>query len=133
MARYKAIPFLLTLLVGAGGLTYFWFDLPRRTRQGFAGDLYHQRYQAAAGMLLPPSALRVDSEGGLVLVDEAGDSTTVPKAKLPFKIVAGNGGPEHDFKMMALGPSTNGTLDSPPVTLYLAVVGERVTIEAVED
>ena len=133
MAKYKVISFLLVLMIGVGGLTYSWFDLSRRTTQGFAGDLYHQRYEEAAGMLLPPSALRVDSEGGLILVDEAGGSTTVPKAKLPFKVAGGKGGPEHDFKMMALGSSTNGVLDSPPVTLYLGVVGGRVTIEAVDD
>jgi len=133
MAKYEVIPFLLALVIGAGGLTCFWFDLPMRTTQGFAGALHHQRYQAAAGMLLPPSALRLDSEGGLDLVDEASGSRTVPKAKSPFKVSGGKGGPEYDFKMMALGPSTNGVLDSPPVTLYLGVVGGRVTIEAVDD
>ena len=132
MAKYDVVPLLLALVIGAGGLTCFWFDLPRRTTQRFAGDLHHQRYQAAAVMLLPPSALRVDSEGGLVLVDEAGGSRTVPKAKSPFKVAGGKSGPEHDFKMMALGPSKNGVLDSPPVTLCLGVVGGRVTIEAVD-
>ena len=143
MARNKVILFLTVLVIAAGGLAYFWFDQPRRTIEGFAGDLYHQRYDEAAGMLRAPSALSVDSNGGLVVVDKAGRSITVPKAALPFKVLGGemkqylwsmggDGGPEHDFKMIALGPSTDGTLHSPPVILYLGVAGAKVTIEDVE-
>ena len=132
MARYKVILFLTVLVIAAGGLTSFWSDQPRRTTEGFAGDLYHQRYDEAAGMLRAPSALSVDSNGGLVVVDKAGRSITVPKAALPFKVLGGDGGPEHDFKMIALGPSTDGTLHSPPVILYLGVAGAKVTIEGVE-
>ena len=132
MLKYKVILFLVVFLVGVGALVYAWVDLPRRTRQAFAGDLYHQRYQEAAGMLRPPSSLRVDADGGLILVDSAGRSVVVPKVKLPFKVAGGGGGPEHDLKIMALGPSTNGILDSPPVALYLGVEGGEVTIEAVD-
>jgi len=132
MLKYKVILLVVVFLVGVGALVYAWVDLPRRTVQAFAGDLYHQRYQEAAGMLRPPSALGLDSDGGLILVDRTGRSIVVPGAKLPFKVAGGGGGPEHDLKMMALGPSTNGILDSTPVTLYLSGAGGKVTIEAVD-
>ena len=133
MVKWKAILFLVVIVILVGWLAAFWIGLPKRTSVAFGSDLYHERYQEAAVMLRPPSALDVDSDGGLILVDKAGRVTNVPKNMLPFKVADGDGGPEHDLRMMALGPSTNGVLDSPPVTLYLSGGGGRITIEAVED
>ena len=133
MKRILITLLALLLIVVSAVLLYAWFDLPRRTTQRFAGHLYHQRYQGAASMLRPPSALEVSPDGSLILVDKNGSATPVPAAKLPFIVGGREGGPENDFKMTALGRSTNGMLDPPPVTLYLSVDGSWVQIEAVEN
>lgn len=131
MMKKNGLILVLAVLVG-GVAVMTWLDQPRRLRSAFAGDLYHQRYDEAARQLQPPSGLSVDGEGGLVLVDRSGRSVTVPAEKLPFKIAGGDGGPPHAFKMMALGPDTDGILDSPPVTLHLRIDGWKIVIEAVE-
>jgi hypothetical protein len=133
MTRYIQILLVVVFIILAIGLTYSWFDRPRRTTERFVGNLYFQRYEDAARMLRPPSALRVDSDGGLALIDKKGRLTSVPKAKLPFKVGGHDGGPEHDFKMTALGPSTGGVLHTPAVTLYLKIVGGDISIESVGD
>ena len=123
----------VALIIVSAVLLYAWSDLPRRTTQRFAGHLYHQRYDEAASMLRSPSALEVTPDGSLILVDRNENATPVPAAKLPFIVGGREGGPENDFKMTALGRSTNGILDTPPVTLYLSVDGSLVRIEAVEN
>jgi hypothetical protein len=52
---------------------------------------------------------------------------------LPFA-VGGHEAPEYadDFRMTALGPSTNGVLHSPAVTLHLAICGGAVRIVGVD-
>ena len=67
-----------------------------------------------------------------MLVDRSSRSVTVPAEKLPCEIAGGDGGPPHAFKMMALGPDTDGILDSPPVTRHLRIDGWKIVIEAVE-
>jgi hypothetical protein len=121
------------LVVLAGVFAFSWIDQPRRTTEKFVGNLYHERYEDAARMLVPPSALAVDTGGDLTFVDKNGRSSSVPVVQLPFKASGGVSGPEHDFSMTALGPSTNGILEFPAVTLYLSVVGDEVVIEAMEN
>ncbi len=125
-----AIAAALVVLV----LTYSWFQRPKRTTQAFAGHLYHERYEEAALMLRAPSALKVESGGGLILVDSAGESTAVPATKLPFVVGESGVASDHssDFEMMALGSSTSGVLDTPAVTLYLSVDGGKIRIESVD-
>ena len=84
-------------------------------------------------MLRAPSALFVVPDGGLTLVDAGGQSTSVPATQLPF-VVGGQAVPQVacDFVMTALGPDTDGVLDTPAVTIYLSVDGGGVLIEHVD-
>lgn len=120
------------LLVGLAPVAW-WLQRPQRTTEAFAGHLHHERYEQAARMLRAPSSLAVAPDGGLNFVDEAGRSTSVPAAQLPFA-AGGQEAPEFDsdFRMTALGPDTNGVLDRPAVTLYLAVDGGAVRIVGVD-
>ena len=118
--------------MAVGGAIY-WFGQPRRTTEQFVGNMYHERYEEAAAMLHPPSALSVDSGGDLVIVDEDGRSIAVPKVQLPFMAGGHDGDQEYDFKITALGPSTDGILHDQPVTLYLRLVGGEVAIESMVD
>jgi hypothetical protein len=123
---------IAAVLVGLA-LAVWWFQRPERTTQAFVGHLSNERYEEAALMLLEPSALELTSGGDLILTDAAGEVTAVPATKLPFLVAGGDeGGPDHDFKMMALGSSTEGVLDTPAVTLFLSVDGGRVPIEGVD-
>ena len=128
--QYLAISILVVL---AGVFAFSWIDQPRRTTERFAGNLYHERYEDAVRMLVPPSALVVEAGGGLAFIDKNGKTTSVPAVQLPFKASDVVNGPEHDFSMTALGPRANGILESPAVTLYLSVLGDEVVIEAVEN
>ena len=132
MKNYKSLLLIATLLIVSIALLFSWSVQSKRTTEKFVGNLYFERYDQAAQMLLPPSSLEVDPEGGLLLTDRNGQKTNIPKLKLPFIVGGHDGGPEHDFQMMALGPSTNGILETPPVSLYLTVMGGQVAIEAVE-
>ena len=130
----KIAPFgLLALLVVIIGMSvYWWLDQPRRTTGAFVGNMYHERYEDAASMLQPPCAIQVKTDGGLAIVDQNGQSTSVPKVQLPFIVGVHDGDQDHDFLMTALGPSTEGILHDPPVTLYLTLDGSEVSIESVE-
>lgn len=133
MIKYtKPAMAVAAVLVGLA-LATRWLERPLRTTQAFADHLYRERYEEAARMLRLPSALEVASDGGLIFVDKMGRSTAVPATKLPF-VVGGHDAREfpYDFKMTALGSSTNGVLDTPAVTLYLSVDGGEVRIEGVE-
>ena len=66
------------------------------------------------------------------IVDQNGKSTSVPKVQLPFIVGGHDGDQDHDFLMTALGPSTEGILHDPPVTLYLKLDGSEVSIESIE-
>lgn len=124
---------VVAIIVGiACGLVYLWFEVPRRTTGAFAADLYSERYQEAAASLVPPSALSVDPDGGLVVTDKTGHTVTVPKAQLPFKIYGDGEDAVDEFAMMATASSTNGIADAPPIIIRLRVEGLKVTIESVE-
>lgn len=131
--KYKnALLATSAVLVGLAS-TAWWLQRPQRTTEAFAGHLHHARYDEAARMLRAPSSLVVAPDGGLTVVDEAGRSTSVPATQLPFA-VGGNAAPEYagGFRMTALGPSTNGVLHSPAVTLHLAIDGGAVRIVGVD-
>ena len=133
MTKFLKVLFAMVLVLVAVGAAIFWFDQPRRTTEQFVGNMYHERYEEAAGMLLAPSALNVESDGSLVIIDRNGRSITVPKIQLPFIVGGHDHEQEHDFNMTALGPSTEGILHDTPVTLYLSVVGSEVAIETMVD
>ena len=122
---------VLALLLVLIGVIFSWFDQPRRTTGQFVGNMYHERYEEAGGMLHPPSSLSVGLDGQLVIIDRNGSSISVPKVQLPFMAGGHEGDHDYDFNMTALGPSTNGILHHPGVTLYLKLVGDEVAIEAV--
>ena len=82
-------------------------------------------------MLIAPSAIEVDSSGGVLLVDHHRNATAVPEARLPF--LAGGGrldGPAN-FSMTALQGSQNGRVEG-AVTVYLSVDGGKIRIERVD-
>jgi len=93
------------------------------------GHLYHQRYDEAAQMLSEPSAIEVAADGQVTLIDHNGNRTNVPTAKLPFMVGGGTEAQPGKFSMTALGPSSNGVLETPALTLYLSLDGSKVRIE----
>ena len=129
----KTLQFLLVavLILLAVGVFIHWFGQPQRTRERFASVMFEERYADAASMLQPDSEISMSSEG-LVIFDRNRFSTLVPRHMLPFQVVGHDGDREHDLVMTALGPSVNGILNEPPVTIHLSVVGDRVVIEAIE-
>ena len=104
---------------------------PDKTTQDFAGHVYRARYNEAADMLTAPCSIKLETDGGLTLVDRAGKSTVVPPAQLPFKVGGGRPDAPGDFSMTALGNSTNGRLDAPAIVMYLTVEGGKVCIDHV--
>ena len=104
---------------------------PQRVTSAFVGHLSNERYEEASLMLSAPSSIEMDSEGGLTLIDRAGNQTTVQEARLPF--LAGGGkleGPG-DFSMTALQGAENGRVTD-PVVIYLDLDGGKVQIEKVD-
>lgn len=82
-------------------------------------------------MLSVPSAISVDSSGGLRLVDHAGNVTEVQKARLPFLAGGGQQDGPGDFSMTALQGAKNGKVED-PVVIYLGVDGAKIRIERVD-
>jgi hypothetical protein len=121
----------LTAVLICSAVTNWWVYRPKRTIGAFVGHLSHERYEEAAQMLIAPSAIEVDSSGGVLLVDHDGNATAVPEARLPF--LAGGGRPDgpDDFSMTALQGSQNGRVEG-PVTIYLIVEGGKICIERVD-
>lgn len=112
-------------------VTNWWIYRSDRVTKAFVGHLSHERYEEAAQMLIAPSAIEVDSSGGVLLVDHDRNATAVPEARLPF--LAGGGrldGPAN-FSMTALQGSKNGRVEG-PVTIYLSVEGGKICIERVD-
>jgi hypothetical protein len=122
---------IAAVLVGIT-LTAWWVQRPQRTTEKFAGHLSHERYEEAALMLNAPSAIEVTPDGGLILIDHAGNSTAVPATKLPFRVGGGEPDRPGDFSMTALGSSANGFLETPPVIIYLRIQGGKIRIESVD-
>lgn len=113
--------------------TLWWIQRPERARRAFMGHMAQERYEEAAGMLRSPSRLELAPDGSLTVIDQSLESISVPEGKLPF-IVGGT--PSTDFpeasQMTALGPSTDGVLHTPAVTIHLTVEGARVQIARVD-
>ena len=133
MTKILKIPFVVALVLVVVGGTIHWLAQPQRTTEQFVGNMYHERYEDAAGMIHAPSALNVETDGGLVIADQDGRSISVPKFQLPFIVGGHDGDHEHDFVMTALGPSTDGILHVQPVTMYLRIVGDEVAVVAMEN
>jgi hypothetical protein len=123
---------LALAFVFAGILATLWLvERPKRIAQTFVGHLSHQRYSEAAQMLQTPSAIKVVSEGGIVLVDRDGNSTMVPAERLPFFVGGGQPNGPGDFAMTALQGSINGKV-APVVIAYLSIDGGKIHIERVD-
>lgn len=82
-------------------------------------------------MLINPCAILLGPDGSLTLVDQQGNSTTVPATKLPFQLGGGETKRPGLHSMTALGNRAAGTLDSAAVTMYLSVAGSKIRIESV--
>ena len=123
---------MAALVFVAIGVTISWFEQPPRITEQFVGETYHERYEDAVPMLLVPSAVSVESDGGLVIVDRTGRSVSVTRVTVPFLAGGHDGAQKHDSKMTAPGPGTDGILHGPAVTLSLSIVNDEVAIEAVE-
>jgi hypothetical protein len=121
----------LTAILICFAVTNWWVYRPRRTTGTFVGHLSHERYEEAALMLIAPSAIEVDSNGGVVLVDHAGNPTAVPEVRLPFLAGGGRSDGPGDFSMTALQGSQNGRVEG-AVTVYLSVDGGKIRIERVD-
>jgi len=103
-----------------------------QARSAFFGHMFAQRYDQAAAILTPPSAVALESDGTLTLTDRAGNATSVPAAQLPFKVSERPAEPRFPGRtMMAIGPSTGGVSDFPMVTLYVSFDGGEAHIEGV--
>ena len=107
-----------------------------QVRGAFFGHMFAQRYDQAAAILPPPSAVALgsdlESDGTLTLTDRAGNATSVPAAQLPFKVSERPAEPRFPGRtMMAIGPSTGGVSDFPMVTLYVSFDGGEAHIEGV--
>jgi len=109
-----------------------WVQRPGRLRAQFIGHLYHGRYVEADEMLLPPSAIVVGADGGLTIVAHDGGAMPVPATKLPFMSGGGRSLKSGEFSATALGPSTNGILNSDAVSLRLTLDGYNVCIVSID-
>jgi hypothetical protein len=121
----------LTAVFIVFAVTNWWVYRPGRVTSEFVGHLSHERYEEAALMLSAPSAIEVASDGGLTVVDHAGNSATVQEARLPF--LSGGGEPDGpgDFSMTALRGAKDGQADQ-PVVIYLGLDGGKIRIERVD-
>lgn len=112
-------------------VTNWWVYRPGRVTSEFVGHLSHERYEDAAQMLSAPSAIEVASDGALTLIDHAGNSVTVPEARLPFHSGGGKPDGPGDFSMTALQGAKNGQVEN-PVVIYLSLDGGKIRIERFE-
>ena len=102
---------------------------PQRIRKQFIGHLYQQEYDLAAQMLSDPSATEAADDGRVTLIDHNENRINVPPEKLPFMASGGMQTQPGEFSMTALGPNNNGILETPALTLYLRLNGNKVRIE----
>ena len=132
MSNFKKPILGIVLVLAVLYLATWMVHRSERTIQKFADHVHRARYSEAAEMLTASCSMKLASDGALTLVDRVGNSTVVPAAKLPFKVGGGRPNAPGDFSMTALGSSTNGTLDSHAIIMYLSVDGGRICIERVE-
>ena len=132
MKNLKVIIVGLCVIWAAVNSARWWFDRPMRITQEFAGHLFHERYSEANIMFEGESSLALLPKGDLLISDYTGNTVTVPKEKLPFKVSGGKARQTCDFSMTALGGSVAGILLTPPVVLCLNVEGGKVRIERID-
>lgn len=128
---------LLAALAVIAAVALYWIERPDRIASEFASHVHAGEYERAAGMLSAPSAIEAQPDGTVVLTDRNGTSVSVPADKLPFAVADAASGDSERFPgatsmMLALGSSTDGILDSPPVALHLSRDGSGVHIEGVD-
>lgn len=131
MTKTKKKLVTLAVVVASIALTAWMIERPHRITEAFVGHLSHERYAQAKQMLQAPSDIKVVSEGGIVLVDRAGNSTTVAAERLPFIVGGGKLDVPGDFSMTALQNLRNGQLYSPGVIAHLSIEGGKIHIERV--
>lgn len=132
MTKSKRIILTLAVVFVAIASTAWMVQRPKRITEAFVGHLSHERYEQAEQMLKAPSDIKVVSGGEIVLVDRAGNSTTIAAERLPFFVGGGKLDGPGDFAMTALQNRTNGRLNSPAVIAYLSIEGDRIHIERVD-
>ena len=132
MKNLKTIIVVLCVIWAAVNSALWWFDRPMRITQEFAGHLFHERYSEANTMFEGTSSLTLLPKGDLLISDYAGNTVTVPKEKLPFKVSGGKARQRSDFSMTALGGSVGGDLSTPPVVINLDLDRGKVRIERID-
>ena len=132
MSKRTKITLIAIAIIAGCAATAHRLDRPRRLRSQFIGNLYHARYDEAAEMLQPPSAIEQGPDGNLQVTAETGNSTTVLANTLPFKSGGGRSLQHGEFSATALGPSTNGILHTPAVSLRLTLDGVKVRIVSID-
>lgn len=132
MNNRNRIILALAVVFAVVASTAWLVERPKRITEAFVGHLSHERYEEAEQMLQAPSALKMTLDGGIVLVDRAGNSTAIPADKLPFLAGGGEANGPGDFAMTALGNRTNRRLNSPAVIAYLSLEGRKIHIERVD-
>ncbi len=98
--KLKKLALAATLIVIAVYLATWLVHRPKKITQEFASHFSQERYEQCAEMLQAPSSMEVSAAGDLVLVDHAGNSMTVLKDKLPFKVGGGRSDDSSDFSMI---------------------------------
>lgn len=116
---------LAAVAVGAAvAVTVHLLGAEHRAYEEFAGHVANGRFAEASTLLARPSELTPQADGSLLAVDRDGRRAMVAKDKLPFVVAAPNPGAEPTgLWMTALGPATNGVLDTP--ARHLHVVAHR--------
>ena len=131
MKKTAIVALVIAAVVAALAVTDWFAYRPDRLASAFVGHLAAERYDEAAAMLRPPSAIEVAPDGGLTVIDHGGSPAAVPKASLPFLSGGGtSNGPGH-FSATALQGRTETGAVREPVTLYLSVDGSGTRIESV--
>jgi hypothetical protein len=132
MTNRSKLIFIAVVAIIGFAVTVELIQRPSRLRAQFIGNLYHERYDQAAEMLLPPSAIEASPDGNLTIVSHDRDSVTIPATKLPFMSGGGSSLKSDEFSVTALGPSTDGILHTPGVVLRLTLDGYKVRIVSIE-
>jgi hypothetical protein len=132
MTKFRKPILAVVLVLGVLYLATWLVHRSERTTQKFADHVDRGRYGEAAQMLTSSCSMKLGPDGGLTLVDRAGNTTVVPAGKLPFRVGGGRPDTPGHFSMTALGSSTNGRLDSPAIIMYLSVEGGQICIERVD-
>ena len=132
MTKFRKPILAVVVVLGVLYLATWFVNRSERTTQKFADHVYRGRYGEATQMLTSSCSMKLRPDGGLTLVDRAGNTTVVPAGKLPFGVGGGQPDAPGDFSMTALGSATNGILEAPAIIMYLSVEGGRICIHHVD-